>query len=103
MASSGSSPYRSRPGRRAGLRLADQPELVERPVREPGLADDVVARDGAPDVRVARVVPVVAKDEVFAWLDPLRWRGVVPGLVDVGLVDELAVDEDAALPNLDRV
>src|SRR5215470_11968197 len=80
---------------------------VRRPVGGEHLADQVLARHGAPAPRVARLAAVVAHEEVVALRhDPGPGRGVARTAVglDVGLVQLLAVDVDEpALPLAHRL
>src|SRR5262245_64656712 len=71
-----------------------------RPVGHEDLADDVLARHGTPHARVARLRPVVAHDEVAAHRDLERLLGpdVAAVVLDVGLVEPLAVDIDIGRP-----
>src|SRR6266511_2921741 len=82
-------------------------EPVGRPVGGEDLPDQVLARDGAPAARVARLAAVVAHEEVVALLDlPRAGGGVVEAavLLDVRLGEPSAVDEDEpALPLADRL
>src|SRR2546423_11937976 len=69
-------------------------DAVRRPVRHEDLADDVLARHGAPAARVARFPTVVAHEEVVAPRHEPGTRLVVaPARLDVGLVQPRAVDE----------
>src|SRR4051794_16367186 len=84
-----------------------QREPVRRPVGREDLADQLLARNRAPAARVARLIAVVAHEEVLA----LRHRPGTGGgitrtaiLLDVRIVEPLAVDVDeSALLLRDRL
>src|SRR4051795_4533621 len=87
-----------------------QGDPVRRPVGGEDLADQVLAWHRAPHARVARGVPVVAHHEVVPGRHlggTVTLHGDAPVLLDVGLLQALAVDVDIAVaaeqPQLDRV
>src|SRR4029077_16166875 len=91
--------------RRSQLRVCrrrEDPEGVERPVAQPGTADDLRHRHGPEGPRVLRILAMVAREAHVARRDdprvlvPLhggrvRWRAVWLG-VEVGLLDLGSVD-----------
>src|SRR4029077_576740 len=82
---------------RGGREDRVQRDAVRRPVGREDLADQVLARDGAPAARIARLPTVVAHEEVRALVNlPRARRRVVqaPVGLDVRLVQLLAVDVD---------
>src|ERR671930_2475505 len=77
---------------------------VRRPIRCEDLSDQILARNGAPAPRVARLRAVVAHEEVLA-LGDVPGAGLVVAAAgpDVGLAQLLAVDEDGAAPFADGI
>jgi len=87
------------------VRLVDSADLLYGPVDEGGLAVDEVAVDGAEVAAVAGDGAVVAHDPVLVRREDHFGLGAVVGeaLGDVGLVEQLAVDEDLAVVDAEAV
>src|SRR5918999_3335368 len=76
---------------------------LRRPVDCENLADDVLARNRAPDPTVARLAAIVAHHEVLTVRDGAPREGVVVplSLVEVRLLERLPVDHDDAVAKRD--
>src|SRR3954454_12936853 len=92
-------------GRDAALCVVlQQADALRRPVRGKGVADDPVARDGAPEAAVVRRAAVVAHHEVVVLRDRDRRREVALRAAATGSDERLrlalAIADD--VPVLDR-
>src|SRR5689334_23739577 len=86
----------------------ERPDPVRRPVGEERLADDPLLRDGSPVAAVVALPTVVAHHKKVARrnLDGFRQIAEVVAtglLVDVGLLQRLAVDVGDVVPDEQRV
>jgi len=96
-------PQRSLARRRCllyGPSVMNKAPIARRPIAQHGLANDVLYRQAAPGVRIARVIAVVSQNKDVTWLDDRGWMRVVRPLKDIRLIEHMPINQHLAAHNL---